>query len=132
LTVLSPAKQVQPITVTNQDVQGLQGLPNLSSYGNTNVTVQPELKPGTAADAAALGLSLPERSSLKNLPPNVPATLNYAIVTQGQGSFTFDAAKAQAAAQKAGKPAPVMPAGMDGATLTVTVGPAAAEIFGPN
>src|SRR5207237_4858708 len=61
-----------------------------------------------------------------------PSEVNYAILTQGQGSFTFDAAKATAAAQKAGKPMPNMPAGMDGSTLTVTIGPAAAEIFGPS
>jgi hypothetical protein len=75
---------------------------------------------------------LPDRASLQNLPANVPAEVNYAVLTRGQGSFTFDAAKAAAAAAKAGQPAPQMPAGMDGSTLTLTVGPAAAEIFGPS
>jgi hypothetical protein len=44
--------------------------------------------------------------------------------------FTFDGAKAAAAAAKAGKPMPKMPSGMDGSKLTVTVGPAVIEIFG--
>jgi hypothetical protein len=69
---------------------------------------------------------------LQKLPASVPSEVNYALLTQGQGTFTFDAAKAAAAAAKAGQPAPKMPAGMDGSTLTLTVGPAAAEIFGPS
>jgi hypothetical protein len=44
--------------------------------------------------------------------------------------FTFDAAKAAAAAAKAGKSLPKMPSGMDGSKLTVTVGPAVIEVFG--
>jgi hypothetical protein len=131
IPVVQPAQKVQVVQVSPTDVN-VEGLPNLSSYGTSKVIVQPELKPGSAADAAALGLSLPDRSSLSGLPSNVPTEINYAIVSQGKGSFTFDAAKAAAAAAAAGKPAPVMPAGMDGSTLTLTVGPAAAEIFGPN
>jgi hypothetical protein len=132
IPVMQPAKSVKPVTVTSSDVESLRGMPNLSSYGTVKVIVQPELKPGTAADAAKLGLALPARSSLQNLPANVPAEVNYAILSEGQGSFTFDAAKAAAAAAAAGKPAPAMPKGMDGSTLTLTVGPAAAEIFGPS
>jgi hypothetical protein len=49
---------------------------------------------------------------------------------QAVGVFTFDAAKAQAAAAKAGKIMPQMPAGMDGSKLTVTVGPAVIEVYG--
>ena len=131
IPVVKPAEKVQVVQVAPSDVN-VEGLPNLSSFGNTKVIVQPELKPGTAADAAALGLALPDRSSLTGLPSTVPTEVNYAIVTKGQGSFTFDAAKAQAAAAKAGKPMPAMPAGMDGSTLMLTVGPAAAEIFGPS
>ena len=131
IPVVKPAERVQIVEVQPSDVN-VEGLPNLTSYGETKVIVKPELKPGTAADAAALGLALPDRSSLTGLPSSVPTEVNYAIVTQGRGSFTFDAAKAQAAAAKAGKPMPTMPAGMDGSTLTLTVGPAAAEIFGPS
>ena len=43
--------------------------------------------------------------------------------------FTFSAAKAAAAAASTGKALPQMPAGMDGAKLTVTVGPAVGEIY---
>ena len=131
IPVVKPAEKVQIVQVSPSDVN-VDGLPNLSSYGNSKVLVQPELKPGTAVDAAALGLALPDRSSLTGLPASVPAEINYAIVSQGKGSFTFDAAKAQAAAAQTGKPMPAMPAGMDGSTLTLTIGPAAAEIFGPN
>jgi hypothetical protein len=49
---------------------------------------------------------------------------------QAVGVFTFDAAKAAAAATAAGKTLPPMPSGMDGSTLTVTVGPAVVEVYG--
>jgi len=131
IPVVQPAQKVQVVPVSPSDVN-VQGLPNLASYGNSKVIVQPELKPGSASDAAALGLALPDRAGLTGLPSTVPAEVNFAIVTQGKGSFTFDAAKARAAAVKAGKPMPNMPKGMDGSTLTVTAGPAAVEIFGPS
>ena len=57
-------------------------------------------------------------------------TVSYAAMPKAVGTFTFDAAKAAAAAAKAGKAMPKMPAGMDGAKLTVTVGPAVVVIYG--
>jgi hypothetical protein len=51
-------------------------------------------------------------------------------MSQAVATFTFSADKAQAAAAAAGKTLPALPAGMDGATLTVTVGPAVGEVYG--
>jgi hypothetical protein len=51
-------------------------------------------------------------------------------MSKAEAKFTFSADKAAAAAAAAGKTLPKMPAGMDGATLTVTIGPAVGEIYG--
>src|SRR5947199_8558820 len=51
-------------------------------------------------------------------------------MSQAQATFAFSEAKAAAAAADKGKTLRKMPAGMDGATLTITVGPAVGEIYG--
>jgi hypothetical protein len=128
LTIFEP-KQVTAVPVTSTDLQSLQGLPDLSEYGTIRVTTEPVLQSVTDAQAAATA------SRLQVLQPNyLPASVNgpgaFAIVSQGSGSFTFSAAKAQAAAQRQGKALPAMPANIDGSTLYLTVGPAVVETFG--
>jgi hypothetical protein len=51
-------------------------------------------------------------------------------MSQAVFTFTFSAERASAAAAKYGKTLPTMPKGIDGATLTVTVGPAVGEVYG--
>jgi hypothetical protein len=106
----------------------LAGLPDLSQYGTTTI-----LEKGTTQAV----LSAAEATSLSKglVPPAAPAayagkTVTYTVVGESKVSFKFDAAKARAAAAAAGKPAPVFPAGIDGTTITVTIGPAIAEVFG--
>jgi hypothetical protein len=65
-----------------------------------------------------------------NLPTGVSTTVTYAAMPQAAAVFTFSQAKAAAAAAQTGNSLPPLPAGMDGAQLTVTVGPAVAEIYG--
>jgi hypothetical protein len=60
----------------------------------------------------------------------VSTTITYVAMGQGVAVFTFDASKASAAAASHGKTLPALPKGMDGAQLTVTVGPAVGEVFG--
>jgi hypothetical protein len=124
-TVFAPST-VTPVPVTVAD---LQSLSQLSDYGTFAWTTQPQLQVVTsAADAAsATGLKVP---TVKNLPPGVSSTVTYGAMSKATAVFTFSAAKAAAAAAKTGKPLPKLPAGADGAQLTVTVGPAVAEIFG--
>ncbi len=55
---------------------------------------------------------------------------SYETVSQGTTSFTFDAAKAAAAAQQAGQTAPSFPAGVDGSSLVVQTGPGEAVLYG--
>jgi hypothetical protein len=130
LTIFEP-KQVTVVPVTTTDLQSLQGLPDLSQYGTIKVTTQPVLQSVADAKAAA------SQSHLHVLQPSsLPASVTgqeagaFAIVSEGSGSFTFSAAKAQDAAQRQGKALPAMPANIDGSTLFLTVGPAVVETFG--
>jgi hypothetical protein len=124
-TVFAPST-VTPVPVTVAD---LQSLSQLSDYGTFSWTTQPQLQVVTsAAEAAnATGLNVPK---VTNLPAGVSSTVTYGAMSKATAVFTFSAAKAAAAAAKNGKPLPSLPAGADGAQLTVTVGPAVAEIFG--
>jgi hypothetical protein len=127
LTIFNPNQGVKTVTVTQPSEGAVAGLPDLSQYGTTKVlekgTTQSVL---TAAEAAKLTgltpLSAPQGYADK--------TVTYAVVGQSKVSFTFDEAKAKAAAAAAGKPAPVFPKGIDGTTITVTIGPAVGEVFG--
>lgn len=119
-------KTVQPVPVTFADLQALE---QLSAYGTLTWSTQP--KPQivlTAADAKVIsGLDVPVVSKL---PAGVSSTVTYAAMPQAVAVFTFDAKKAADAAAATGKSLPKLPSGMDGAKLTVTVGPAVVEVFG--
>ena len=118
---------VKPVPVTVADIQALS---QLADYGTITWTKQPDLhvvtSPTEAADAAA-GVQPP---TVSGLPSGISTNITYAAMPQAQAVFTFSADKAATAAASHGKTLPSMPAGMDGATLTITVGPAVGEIFG--
>jgi hypothetical protein len=115
-----------PVPVTMADMQALS---QLSAYGTVTWTKQPQPQIVTSADQAQTisGLPVPK---VATLPTGVSSTVTYAAMGQATAVFTFSSAKAAAAAAQAGKTLPALPAGIDGAQLTVTVGPALAEIFG--
>ena len=121
-TVFAPST-VTAVPVTVADMQSLS---QLSAYGDVLWTTQPQLQVvSSAADAESMtGLKAPVAS---NLPAGVSTTVTYGAMTKAVAVFTFDAAKAAAAAASSGKPLPALPAGMDGVKLTVTVGPAIGE-----
>jgi hypothetical protein len=124
---VKPDSGVTAVTVTQPTQGAVAGLPDLSQYGTTNV-----LEQGTTQTV----LTAAEATHLSGLtPPAAPAdyagkTITYTVIGQSKVSFTFDQAKATAAAAAAGKPAPVFPPGIDKTTLTVTIGPAVGEVFG--
>jgi hypothetical protein len=122
---------VQPSTITPVPVTvaDMQSLSELSAYGTITWTTQPTPQIVTsAAEAQSIsGLKPPVVSSL---PKGVSSNVTYAAMPQAVAVFTFDANKAAAAAATSGKPLPRLPAGLDGAKLTVTIGPAVAEIYG--
>ena len=117
---------VTPVPVTLTD---LQTLPDLSAYGDVTWTQQPTPEIGITQAAAekVAGFSAPNAGTL---PAGISSTVTYAAMAQTSGVFKFSAAKAQAAAAAQGKTIPPMPAGMDGSTLNLTMGPALIEIYG--
>jgi hypothetical protein len=117
---------VTPVPVTVAD---LQSLSQLSAYGTMTWTQQPQVQlVNSAAEAQRIsGLHVPAAGKL---PASVSTRVTYGATTKAVAVFTFSASKAAAEAAKTGKALPRMPAGMDGAQLTVTVGPAVVEIFG--
>jgi hypothetical protein len=123
-TFVSPST-VTPVPVTVADMQALS---QLSDYGTITWTTQPQLKVSTSADEAVSvsGLQLPTVT----LPSDISKTVTYAAASKGVAEFTFSSDKAAATAAKTGKAMPRLPAGIEGAKMTVTVGPAIAEIFG--
>jgi hypothetical protein len=65
-----------------------------------------------------------------SLPAGIPSAVTYTVSPGGTASFTFDAAKARAAAARTGKTLPAMPANVDGSTLQVTVGSTVVATYG--
>ncbi len=117
---------ITPVPVTLAD---LQSLSQLSAYGTMTWTTQPQLQVVTSA-AEAQGVSGLRAPVVGKLPAGVSTTVTYAAMSKAVAVFTFSKDKAAATAAQAGQSLPPLPAGMDGAQLTVTVGPAVAEIFG--
>jgi hypothetical protein len=115
-----------PVPVTMADMEALS---QLSAYGTITWTTQPQPQIVTSADQAHTisGLPVPKVASL---PTGVSSTVTYAAMGKATAVFTFSSAQAAAAAAQAGKTLPALPAGIEGAQLTVTVGPALAEIYG--
>jgi hypothetical protein len=113
-----------PVTLAD-----FQSLPDLNSYGDITWSQQPQPSIGiTKAQAEQIaGFSAP---AVKTLPSGTSSTVTYGALAQTTGVFKFSAAKAQAAAAAQGKTIPAMPAGMDGSTLTLTMGPALVELYG--
>jgi hypothetical protein len=125
LQIFTP-KTVEPVPVT---VAELQTLPDLSAWGT--VTWSQEPQPQIVVDAAsAAKIAGFQPPATGTLPEGVSTTVTYAAMPQATGVFTFSAAKAAAAAAAKGKTLPRMPAGMDGSSLTLTMGPALVEIYG--
>jgi hypothetical protein len=118
---------VKAVPVTVADMQALS---QLADYGTVTWTTQPNFEAATGpGDASALagGMKLPV---VAQLPKGVSTTVTYGAMSKAVASFTFSADKAAASAARHGKTLPAMPKGMDGATLTLTVGPAVGEIYG--
>jgi len=120
---------VKAVPVTVADIQALS---QLGDYGTITWTKEPQLQATTnAADAsqAGGGLTVPKVADA-TLPSGLSKTVTYGAMSNAEATFTFSADKAATAAAAHGTTLPKMPAGMDGATLTISVGPAVGEIYG--
>ena len=124
--LFQPTK-VQPVPITLND---LQALSQLADYGTFTWTKEPQFQvTANADDAAAVagGLKAP---IVSKLPAGVSSTVTYGGMSQAEATFTFSQAKADAAAAAKGQKAPKLAANVDGATLTIKVGPAVGEVYG--
>ena len=111
-----------PVTVAD-----MQALYQLSDYGTIKWTAKPDLQLVPSADQVTSTVSLP---TVGYVPSNVSKNVTYGTMSQAVATFTFSKDKAEMAATKQGKKLPAMPKGMDGATITLTLGPAVAEVYG--
>lgn len=114
--------RVQAVPVTLSD---LQALSQLADYGTITWNKEPQLDVESSAPTSG-----PQAPVVANLPKGVSTTVTYASMSQAVATFTFSSAKASAAAAAHGKLLPSMPANVDGATLTISVGPAVGEVYG--
>jgi hypothetical protein len=65
-----------------------------------------------------------------SLPNGVSGPVSYGVLSHATGSLTFDAARLQSSALKAGVHVSPMPSTIDGSTLVVNAGPALIEVWG--
>jgi hypothetical protein len=118
-------QQIAPVSVSQAD---LVALPDLSAYGELEVTQQPDLREVADAAAAekATGLSLPQ---VGKLPAGVTGEPVYRVGDQISATFTFSIKKAEQAAAAAGKTLPPPPPGMDGSQFRLNAGPGIAAVW---
>jgi hypothetical protein len=102
----------------------------LLDYGQVKwLPEPPKLQQLTNAAAAQTQSGLPVLMPA-SLPKGVVGPVSYGVVSHATGSLTFDAARLQASALKAGVHVRPMPASIDGSTLIVNGGPALLEVWG--
>jgi hypothetical protein len=88
-------------------------------------TAQPVADAATAHQLSGLPVLVPA-----SLPNGVSGPVTYGVVSHATGSLTFDAARLNASAVKAGVRVSPMPAAINGSTLVVNGGPALLEAWG--
>ena len=118
-------QQIAPVNVTTSD---LVQVPDLSAYGDLEVTEQPDLKPVADAAAAeqATGLVAPQ---VGELPVGVSGDPAFTVAGRVSATFTFSADRAASAATAAGETLPPPPPGLDGARFRLVAGPGLAEVW---
>ena len=118
-------EQIAPVLVNEAD---LVALPDLSAYGDVELTEDGDVREVSDADAAAeaTGLSVPRVSEL---PRGVTGEPTFLVGGQVTAVFTFSAAQAAQAAATAGETLPPPPAGLDGSQFRLTAGPGVAEVW---
>jgi hypothetical protein len=119
----------QQFAVVPVSIADLEALPDLNRYGDFSQTTggKPQLRADAAEASAAMGMSvlIPDY-----LPPSVSAPAKYITVPSQSATFTFSAARAQAAAQAQGDTLPPMPANIDGSSVRMTTGDAIVTVYG--
>ena len=124
ITIFQP-EQLAPVAVSAADVSSLQ---ELASYGEVSGVPTLTLTPTSRQGALqATGIDPPQLSAL---PSGLPSTPAYDVIGGGTVTFTFDPARAAAAALAHGATLPPMPADVGHSTLQLTLPSALVEIYG--
>ncbi|MBA2287548.1 MAG: hypothetical protein H0W02_18900 [Ktedonobacteraceae bacterium] len=121
---LFQVQHIQPVAVQgNPQDLGKEFITDLQTFGNvrahTNLTHYP-LNPTRAIAQRYVNFPIKVPSYL---PAGVGSAIQYAVVTGGVGTFTFDAARAQAYLKQTGQASQTIPAQLAGATFDITVQP---------
>jgi hypothetical protein len=102
----------------------------LLDYGQVKwLPEAPKVQQLTDAAAAQTQSGLPVLMPA-SLPNGVSGPVSYGVLSHATGSLTFDAARLQSSALKAGVHVSPMPSTIDGSTLVVNAGPALIEVWG--
>ena len=118
-------EQIAPVTVTRAD---LVELPDLSAYGEVEVTEEADVREVADAAAAeeAAGLPVPRVSEL---PRGVTGEPAFQVGDRVSAVFTFSVEKAARAAAAAGETLPPAPPGLDGSQFRLVAGPGLATVW---
>jgi hypothetical protein len=118
-------ESIAPVSLRTAD---LVALPDLSSYGELDLTEDPDVHevPDAASAAAETGLDVPE---VAELPRGVRGEPVFQVGRQASATFTFSAERAAAAADEAGETLPPPPPGVDGSSVRLVAGPGVAQVW---
>src|SRR5215218_7438020 len=119
-------ERIAPVAITRTD---LLELPDLSAYGDLEVTREADVRGIADADAAekATGLSVPR---VRELPRGVTGEPELQVGSRATAVFTFSVEKAARTAAEYDEALPPPPAGLDGSRFRLVVGPGLAEVWG--
>jgi hypothetical protein len=118
-------EHVSPVEVSSTE---LVQLPDLSAYGDLEVTQEPDTRqvPDAATALEQTGLAVPE---VAEVPEGVTGNPAYQVAGVVGATFTFSAEKAAQAAAAAGEALPTPPPGVDGSKLRLEAGPGVAALW---
>jgi hypothetical protein len=118
-------EEIAPVGFTTAD---LVALPDLTAYGDVEVTGDGDLHEvaDAAAAAAETGLDVPE---VATLPQGVTGQPAVQVIGQVSATFTYSADRAARAAAEAGATLPPPPPGVDGSQVRLLAGPGVAQVW---
>jgi hypothetical protein len=118
-------EEIAPVSFSTSD---LVALPDLSAYGDVELTGDPDVRQVTdaAAAAAQTGLDVPE---VAELPQGIGGDPTVQVGSELSAVFTFSAERAAQAAAESGATVPPPPPGLDGSQVRLVAGPGVAQVW---